>query len=346
MIHAPTSGVRTLTGAGRRLPTGLLRAIAGGLLAGSLVSGCAVMDKLPVFPQPEPAAQPQVRTAPPPPKKPPRVTILLSNDAPAYTGIADKLAVNLPEKPVIKNMQGKRSSGVDLAGSPGRTGTGPLVAIGPLAAQAASEQTTGRIVFCQVFNYQDLGLTAARIQGVSMLPPAELQFRAWKNLDPGLKRVGVITGRGHEALIAQARKAARRYGIELEHRVVQSDKEMLYAFKRLTPDIQGLWLLPDDRVLSRHVLRDIMAYSVKHKRQVVVFHPELLRLGALMSASSVDSDIAAQVITALHGTPKRDGSSATNLLPLSKIRIDINPALAHTQLYRPAPGTQAAADAP
>jgi ABC-type uncharacterized transport system substrate-binding protein len=179
-----------------------------------------------------------------------------------------------------------------------------------------------------------------------MLPPAELQFRAWKKLDPGLQRVGVITGPDHEDLIARARGAAQRQGIVLEHRVVHSDKEMLFAFKRLTPDIQGLWLLPDDRVLSRRVLRELMAYSTKHQRQVVVFHPELLRLGGLMSVGSVDADVAARVIDALRNAPGRGGAPAAGLLPLSKIRVEINSGATQVQSFQPPLDTRAAADAP
>ena len=46
--------------------------------------------------------------------------------------------------------------------------------LGPLAAQAASQYTAGMVLFCQVFNHSALGLTAPHMQGVSMLPPADL----------------------------------------------------------------------------------------------------------------------------------------------------------------------------
>jgi ABC-type uncharacterized transport system substrate-binding protein len=327
-----------------------MRAVFGCLLACILLSGCAVLDRLSALSKHEPVPKqeppPPPRKSPPAPKQLPRVTLLLSDDVPAYTGIADELARQLPESPVIINLQGVAPSGTELAGKLERSGNRPVVAIGQLAARAASRYTGGPVVFCQVFNYLDLGLTATHVQGVRMLPPAELQFRAWKKLDPGLQRVGVITGHGHERLITEAGKAAQRYGIDLDHRVVRSDKGMLYAFKRLVPDIQGLWLLPDDRVLSRRVLRDVMAYSVKHERDVVVFHPDLLQLGALMSVSSVDSDVAEQVIAALRGASNRNKSSAMTLLPLKKIRVEINSGLAQEPVHQSPPASRVAADAP
>ncbi|MEN8109165.1 MAG: ABC transporter substrate binding protein [Pseudomonadota bacterium] len=316
------------------------------LLACTLLSSCAVVDKFPVFSKPEPVPEIRAQKPPPPPKKLPRVTILQSDDIQAYAGITDELVAQLPESPAILNLHGDTPSSKEIIDQLNQTGNKHVVAIGPLAAQAARQYIDGQVIFCQVFNYLDLGLTAAHMRGVSMLPPAELQFRAWKNLVPGLQRVGVITGHGHEALIDDARKAAQHHGIDLNHRVVQSDKEMLHAFKRLTPEIQGLWLVPDDRVLSLRVLRDIMAYGVKHHRQVVVFHPELLRLGGLMSVGSVDSDVAEQVIAALRDTSGRNKSSAPALLPLKEIRVETNSPVAHELARQSRPGPRVAADAP
>lgn len=347
-MEAPFNRVTTGFSSGYVRKACKLRVILGCLLACTLLSGCAVVDRIQAFakrePIPEPA--PHARKSTPAPQKLPRVTILLSDNVPAYTGIADELVRQLPERPVIVNLQGVAPASATLTDRLDHAGNRHVVAIGALAAQAASQYSAGHVVFCQVFNSQDLGKPAADMQGVSMLPPADLQFRAWKKLDPGLQRVGVITGDGHEDQFAEAGKAAQRYGINLDHRVVQSDKDMMYAYKRLVPDIQGLWLVPDDRVLSRHILRNIMAYSARHKRQVVVFDPKLLQLGGLMSVSSVDSDVAAQVIAALRDTSSHAGSPATDLLPLKRIHIEINSTLAQELAHPSLPESRVAADAP
>jgi ABC-type uncharacterized transport system substrate-binding protein len=292
-----------------------------------------------------PAARHADKPQPPPSPLPP-VTILVSDDLPAYSGVAAELATRLSDRPVIINLRGDSDSSAVPPELFGQTDKRRVVAIGPIAAQVAARVTARQVVFCQVFNYRGLGLGAKKTRGVSFLPPAEPQFRAWKKLDPGLQRAGVITGPGHEALIAEARKAARHYGIKLIHRTVHTDKGMLYDFKRLTPEIQGLWLLPDDRILSRRVLREIMSYSVKHQLQVVVFHPELLRLGGLMSVSSIEADVAEQVIAALHVLSRHVGGTDNGLLPLKQVRIEVNPRAAESLARQAAPGPRVAADAP
>jgi ABC-type uncharacterized transport system substrate-binding protein len=318
----------------------------GCLLACTLLAGCSMIEKLPGFDTSTPTPAPRIEKPPPSPRPLPPVTILLSDDLPAYSGIADELSTRLTEPTVVISLHGDSDSNAVTPELLQQTDKRPVVAIGPLAAQTATRLTAGQIVFCQVFNYHTLGQGTKHMQGVSFLPPAELQFRAWKKLDPGLQRVGVITGPGHKELIAEARRAARHHGIELIHRTVQSDKEMLYDFKRLTPEIQGLWLLPDDRILSRRVLREIMSYSAKHQHEVVVFHPELLRFGGLMSISSVEADVADQVIAALHAGPRHTGVTANNPLPLKQLRIEVNPKVAQSLDRRSAPQPQVAADAP
>jgi hypothetical protein len=94
-----------------------------------------------------------------------------------------------------------------------------------------------------------------------------------------LTRIGVITGKDLQELMEKAQAAARENKIRLDHVEARSDKETLYAYKQFSSKMQGLWLVPDNRVLSRDVIRDIMAHSVKEGKQVAVFGRELLGLG-------------------------------------------------------------------
>jgi ABC-type uncharacterized transport system substrate-binding protein len=331
----------------------IMRVAFGGLLACAVLTSCTVPHKAPVesrtWPTPDLAKRAEKLPAKKPgpvPKAPPPVAILLSDDLPVYSRIADELVSRLPRRPDIISLQGDPAASAQAMSKINDSGPGNIVAIGPLAARTVSRLTDRQIIFCQVFNHREHGLTAAHMRGVSILPPAELQFSAWKKLDAGLSQVGVITGPDHEALIARARSAAQHHGIELIHRVVHSDKEMLYTFKRLTPGIQGLWLLPDDRILSRRVLRELMEYSNKHNKEVMVFHPKLLRLGGLISVSGTDADVAEQVVAALGTSSARTASPASGLFPLTKIHIEINPLSAQKLHIPVTSGPWVVADVP
>ncbi len=331
---------------GRAPRTGLSLILCGCLLSGGLLSGCALLSK-PAPPKPAPVKAPPQPAKPPAAKAPAitHVAVVYAANVPVYKRIADELTARLKRArpfPLRDETQAK----IFFRNPAGLSDYDQVVAIGDLAARGARNVPDKQLVFCQVFNYRDYGLSAKNIRGVSMLPPPNQQFKAWKALAPDIQRIGVITGPGHEALIAQAHAAAQQQGMELIHRIAQTDKETLYEFKRLVPDIDGLWLLPDDRILSHRVLRELMTYSTRHRKQVAVFHPQLLKLGGLISASSVEADIADQVLAALRAAAKGPSDAISPLRRLTKVHIEINDGLAHRLGYVTLPAaTLSGADA-
>jgi ABC-type uncharacterized transport system substrate-binding protein len=255
----------------------------------------------------------------------PRVAVLISDDSPSYAGVARELPQALGTRGyrMIK-LYGNAQWADGVIAEARAFGARQVIAVGLLAANVAKQQTSMPAVFCQVFNYESHDLLGAEMQGVSMLPPFHLQLAEWKTLSPDLKRVGMIIGPGHTDLISEAESAAARHGIELLIATATSDKGTLYLFKRMTAEIDGFWLLPDNRILSPAVIRDIMSYGTQHATQIVVFNDSLLPLGALMSISSDDRDIANQVVALLDqhsaGTPTDDIRPA----PLTRVTVQVN----------------------
>jgi ABC-type uncharacterized transport system substrate-binding protein len=282
-------------------------------------------------------AEPAVAVVSPEPAEPPVVAvqaqhtgILLSRDIPAIAEIAARIRQRLGDDTVsIYDLGGQQSNAARVLEEINRTQPDRIVAIGLLAASVAQALPDTPTVFCQVYNYTDHELLSATSKGVSLLPPFELQLAAWKRLSPNLRSVGVLIGPDQDELLEEIRRASDAEGIELTVRNVQSDKEALFAFKRLTPDIQGIWLLPDNRILSPEVVREILSYSVKHRKQVVVFGTNLLRWGALMSVTSDDGDIAERVL-ARFADDLHDGQFAgPDMRPLTRLHTTVNEAAAN-----------------
>jgi ABC-type uncharacterized transport system substrate-binding protein len=273
------------------------------------------------------AAPPKPAPKPPIPAAPLRTAVLLSDDIPEFAAIAHEIELRTDsENLVIYNLDGKIANAARIKSQV--SGTDQVIAIGLLAATVGREIASKRMVFCQVFNYQDYDLLAENSKGVSLLPPFDLQLERWTAIAPDLRSVGIITGPDQDDLVAEIRAATARHGIDLVTREVTSDKEALYAFKRITPDIQGLWLLPDNRILSPEVVREIMSYSARHGKQVLVFGTNLLGLGGLLSVTSDPADVAEQVLARL-AQPAAGGSlPGPDLRALTKLRVELNPEIA------------------
>lgn len=257
----------------------------------------------------------------------PGIAIILSDNSPAFVGVQREIGKRFPQRVETYTLDDESKSST-VRKKIQSSDLPVIVAIGLPAARLAQGLSGKKVIFCQVFNYEDTELVTPWMKGVSATAPVREQFRVWKMLSPGLKKVGVITGKNLRGLIDEARAAAAEDRFELIRVEVRSDKETLYAYKQLAPKIQGLWLVPDNRVLSHEVIRDIMAYSVKQGKQVAVFSHELLGLGGLVSAESSYAAIAEQVLVRIKQAQEYAGVPGVPVAALTKANIRINAVMA------------------
>jgi ABC-type uncharacterized transport system substrate-binding protein len=247
---------------------------------------------------------------------------ILSSDG--YAALAAELVRQLPREAykvtslVVENQTSVRT----LQSLQRKTGL-TVIAIGLPAARMARDRFNGPVIFSQVFDYQELLVNGRNVRGVSAMPPLDLQAREWKRLDPKLRRVGLIVARSHTELIAQAESAARAASLTLVHETSDSDRETLYVFKRMASQIDGLWLVPDDRSLSPATLRELLSYATAHGVKVCVFNDALLEWGAYMSATPTSADTARAVRRQLDGMSK-SATNAVQLTTVSELVIRLN----------------------
>ena len=250
----------------------------------------------------------------------PGVAVVLSGDQPAYTSVAVELGRRLGDATFYE-----LGAGADAPASIfrriGDSDSGAVVAIGTTAARAAVTFATVPVVFCQVFNYHDAGLVTKTSRGVSVLAPLDAHLDAWQGSSPNLRRIGVILGAGHEKLIEEAEVAATRHGLELSIRIVASDQEAQYQFRRMVNEIDGFWLFPDNRVLSTRTLREMLALAERRNVEVAVANEALLSAGATISLSAVPADIAATIVGLLRRIEAGDLPELPDITPLSAVQV-------------------------
>ena len=203
-----------------------------------------------------------------------------------------------------------------------------LVAIGMRAARAVSRVEQKPVIFAYVLNYRDHGLLSSNVKGVSALPGAQQLFRDWKAISPQIRKVAVITGANFEHYIKHAARQAATNKIDLLHFVVNTDKEFLYQSKKLPGDIQGQWIIPDNRILSRKVLIEVLTYNAKLGKQTVVFSPKLLDLGGLFYSRISHEEIAEKIYQRLLDSADGTKIPGKDVLLLNRHEMGINPVMA------------------
>ncbi len=251
--------------------------------------------------------------------------MVFDTEAASAAATAAAIADALPAKDYRVVTVGSTS----LAPTAPRAQPAVVIAVGLAAVDAARARLPGLpIVFCQVFAYEDVLKDGGSIWGVHSLPPLELQLKAWRGIDPRLRSVAVILGEARNELMAEAAAAAAAANVEMRFETSHSDRETLYLFKRMATQVDGLWLLPDNRVLSPGVLRELMSYASSHGVGVLALNESLLRVGALASAVAVPADIAATV----RRVAERVAAGKTQDLPpmtaLHAAELRVNPTVA------------------
>ena len=289
------------------------------LVAAVAFSGCSLLMPHAVPVKPEPEASVKV---PEPPRLPP-VSIVLTSSRPAYADVARELT-NQFDSYEVYDLSNDDRPPVTILRLINDSNPGAVVAIGLRAAQSSVAMSTKPVVFSQVFNYQDHDLLTGNSRGVAAIVPLAAQISAWKKVDPTISRIGAIIGQGHEGLVTEAELAAQRHGLELRFHVTSSDQETLYVFKRMVRDIDGFWLFPDNRILSRRVLQQIIDEAKRRHVPVLVPSESMLQMGASISVSSVASDIANTITEVIRQIQAGKIAQVPPISPLSEVLVRTN----------------------
>jgi len=206
-----------------------------------------------------------------------------------------------------------------------------VAAVGPDALAIARQRYAGiDIVYCQVLDAgtEPEASDTQTIRSVAAMPPLTLQFAAWASLDPKLERIGLITSARFAAGLTDAVAAAEAIGARLDHRISTSDRETLYIFRRLAPEIDGLWLAPDSTVLSAAVIGEMLDLAAELDLGVLVFNEGLLARGGLITVLAPEAHVGSLVVDALEAIRSRAGESLPLETPLSEGTVRVNAEVA------------------
>lgn len=282
----------------------------------------------PVPEPPSPVVQPaETPPAPQPQPQPPasrhfseKAAIVLSGRPPSFERVAQELD-RILDQPLVYDLSDKSQSPEQAFANISESEAAVVIAIGHAAAEAAVTWSTVPVVYCQVFNFKWEEGAGIPVKGVAAIPPLSLQVEKWLKADPELRRLGAILGDGHETLLAEAEDAAQANELAFQHQVATSDRETLYLFKRMAPDIDGFWLFPDNRILSIPVLRKMVDVANRHGVRIAAFNEALLELGVTLSTAADETEIAETAASVARQVVEGKGDALPNLTPLRSLNL-------------------------
>jgi putative ABC transport system substrate-binding protein len=253
------------------------------------------------------------------------VAVLKSSDAPAWRPTIDALRKSAAGHTITEfDLRSDRATadGI-LASLKGRTVI--LVALGPLAAQAAKTALPeAPTVYAMVQDPARTGLVG--MPGVSYAIPIKNQLAAFRMVNPRGVRIGVVYNPDNVGRqVEEAEKAAGLLRIVLAARPVAVEKDVPSALRSLLtgPDaVDALWLPPDPMLLSDDSRRFILTETLKANRPVYSFSAALVGEGALVSNGPDFASIGEQLAELVNRLAAGDRSRMEALVPRAELVIN------------------------
>jgi putative ABC transport system substrate-binding protein len=229
------------------------------------------------------------------------IALLVSSDVPAWKPVVEALrSATAGHNVMAYDLRGSRPE-ADRVAATLKGNAAVVVAMGPLAAQAAREIAADLpLVYCMVHDPSSVGtLEGPNVTGVAFSVPVRNQLVAFRAVNPKATRIGVLysaaaLGRQME----DARRAASALRLELVLRQVASMQALPQAVRELLNGpqaVDALWIPPDPLLLGDENRRFVMQAALEAGRPVYSSSASMVREGALVSNSPELSSIGQSV---------------------------------------------------
>jgi ABC-type uncharacterized transport system substrate-binding protein len=152
------------------------------------------------------------------------------------------------------------------------------------------------LIYTMVLNPPSI-IGSAQLAGASMNVPAKKTLMVLKQLDPAIKRIGVIYNEKTTGyLVREAQKVAKEHDQTIVARPIKSSREINKALKELQArDIHVLWIPPDKNVLALATFKQFLKFSHRRHVPLLGLSQRHAKMGALLSLSFASSyDIGMQ----------------------------------------------------
>ncbi len=215
------------------------------------------------------------------------VAVIKSHDLPPYNQAVKGFLSATQASVTEYHLAGDAQGDTGIVNKVKRSRPDVILAVGAKAATLAKENLSETpMVYCAVITPEKHGFTVGNITGIAMEIPVKEQFRVFKSAVPTLKHIGVVYDPSKtESLIRRAREEAHLLGLELIAVAVSHPRDLPGAIRRLLPQVQGVWMVPDSTVMTTDSIQFILLTTLQENVPLMAFSSALVKSGALLSLS-------------------------------------------------------------
>ncbi len=145
------------------------------------------------------------------------------------------------------------------------------------------------IVFSMVLNpvkagvIKSFAVPESNLTGASLDILPEIQFKKLKELQPNLKRVGVIYNANEKEWLKNIEMAAKKTGLLLIAQPISSESDVPIVLDEIHSKIDALWAQTDATIYNAQSAQHILLTLIRHKIPLMAFSASYVKAGALLA---------------------------------------------------------------
>ena len=185
-----------------------------------------------------------------------------------------------------------------------------VFALGNEATKWASQQTSSIPIVVTMVLKDDVFRQSPNITGVSLAYSLNTQFQWLKKFFPQQKSVAVLYNPGENAAtLREVTQVSQQNGFKLTSIAVDTPKQLPIALERLASNVELLFAIPDETVMSVNTAKEVLLASFRNKVPLIGLSDNWVKSGAFYALSWDYEDLGGQsgamAKKILAGTPVR-----------------------------------------
>ncbi len=228
------------------------------------------------------------------------VTLLLSEQGPAYTEAAEAFAARLGETRNLRILQLDALQERELQQLTREAGL--LVPVGLKATRAVAQQASVQSAVLALMVPRSgfeaetwpAGLPRRRVSAVFIDQPPERSLHLIERLLPNARRLGVLYSPLSQPYLPPLNQEAHRRGLILRLADVSQTGGVAGGLRRVLTEADVLLLLPDAQVVNAGNVQHLLLTTYRYRVPVIGFSQSLVRAGAVAAVYSTPAQIGAQ----------------------------------------------------
>jgi putative tryptophan/tyrosine transport system substrate-binding protein len=213
-----------------------------------------------------------------------------------------------------------------------------IYTLGAESVQWASLQTATTPIIATLIVKDDIFKKTKNVTGIRLAYPLNIQFQWLKKFFSPQKTVAILYNpQENAASIEAAQQISQQNGFKLNPIAVRSPKELPFALEQLSSNIDILFAIPDETVMSVNTAKEVLLASFRNKVPLVGLSDNWVKSGAFYALSWDYDDIGRQCATIAQKVMTGTAISALPPENPRKIAYTINTKIAdHMNLDIPA----------